>query len=312
MYFPYLRGKQFELIALREGSGLLAKNKTKVSPIIEPVKDSTTFKTTINDLKNKNVNFTVIINPKVGDLQSSTSLILTILSKELRGYKNFQLGIILSGKENHKNLISTLKKFDSILHGLTLIHNATYENIDDVVSDYGSAIPVKYNVVHFGKTNRRYYRNFDSSTIVELDDYFSSQQKNSDYKHFDESDFSEEHIFYKKDGFVGFSDFLTIGDNYSESGFLPYAVAIHLSYSDLNDKIKVKHFVSDSNDDTSDVAGKFEEALEKLVSWCKAEKFKTSAVDSFKELYDSGHFPGLGTIKKLSILNHIEVVLKLI
>lgn len=226
MYFPYLRGKQFELIALREGSGLLAKNKTKVSPIIEPVKDSTTFKTTINDLKNKNVNFTVIINPKVGDLQSSTSLILTILSKELRGYKNFQLGIILSGKENHKNLISTLKKFDSILHGLTLIHNATYENIDDVVSDYGSAIPVKYNVVHFGKTNRRYYRNFDSSTIVELDDYFSSQQKNSDYKHFDESDFSEEHIFYKKDGFVGFSDFLTIGDNYSESGFLPYAVAI--------------------------------------------------------------------------------------
>ncbi len=312
MYFPYLRGKQFELIALREGSGLLAKNRTKVSPIIEPVKDSTTFKTTISDLKNKNVNFTVIINPKVGDLQGSTSSILTVISKELSGYKNFQLGIILSGKENHKNLITTLKKFDSILHGLTLIHNATYDNIDDIVSDYSSAIPVKYNVVHFGKTSRRYYRNFDSSTIVELDDYFSSQQKNSDYKHFDESDFSEEHIFYKKDGFIGFSDFLTIGDNYSESGFLPYAVAIHLSYSDSTDKIKVKHFVSDSNDDTSDVAGKFEEALKKLISWCKVEKFKTSAVDSFKELYDSGHFPGLGTIKKLSILNHIEVVLKLI
>jgi hypothetical protein len=312
MYFPYLRGKQFELIALREGSGLLAKNKTKVSPIIEPVKDSTTFKTTIIDLKNKNVNFTVIINPKVGDLQGSTSSILTILSKELAVYKNFQLGIILSGKENHKNLITTLKKFDSILHGLTLIHNATYDNIDDIVSDYGSAIPVKYNVVHFGKTSRRYYRNFDSATIVELDDYFSSQQKNSDYKHFDESDFSEEHIFYKKDGFVGFSDFLTIGDNYSESGFLPYAVAIHLSYSDSTAKIKVKHFVSDSNDDTSDVAGKFEEALKKLISWCTAKKFKTSAVDSFNELYDSGHFPGLGTIKKLSILNHIEVVLKLI
>ena len=312
MYFPYLRGKQFELIALREAGGLLAKYKSKVSPIIEPVKDSTTFKKTITDLKNKKVNFTVIINPKVGDLQSSTSTILTILNKELAGYKNFQLGIILSGKENHKNLITTLKKFDSILHGLTLIHNATYDNIDDIVSDYSSAIPVKYNVVHFGKTSRRYYRNFDSATVVELDDYFSSQQKNSDYKHFDESDFSEEHIFYKKDGFVGFSDFLTIGDNYSESGFLPYAVAIHLSYSDTTDKIKVKHFVSDSNDDTSDVAGKFEEALEKLISWCKAEKFNTSAVDSFMELYDSGHFPGLGTIKKLSILNHIEVVLKLI
>ena len=312
MYFPYLRGKQFELIALREASNLLEKNKTKVSPIIEPVKDSTTFKSTINDLKNKKINFTVIINPKVGDLQSSTSTILTILSKALTGYKNFQLGIILSGKENHKNLITTLKKFDPILHGLTLIHNVTYDNIDDIVSDYSSAIPVKYNVVHFGKTSRRYYRNFDSATVVELDDYFSSQQKNSDYKHFDESDFSEEHIFYKKDGFVGFSDFLTIGDNYSESGFLPYAVAIHLSYSDSSDKIKVKRFVSDSNDDTSDVAGKFEEALGKLISWCKIEKFKTGAVDSFMELHDTGHFPGLGTIKKLSILNHLEVVLKLI
>ena len=312
MYFPYLRGKQFELIALRESSGLLAKNKPKISPIIEPVKDSTTFKTAINDLKIKNINFTIIVNPKVGDLQGSTSTILSLLSKELAGYKNFQLGIILTGRENHKNLITTLKKYDSILHGLTLIHNATYDNIDDIVSEYSSAIPVKYNVVHFGKTSRRYYRNFDSATIVELDDYFSSQQKNSDYKNFDESDFSEEHIFYKKDGFVGFSDFLTIGDNYSESGFLPYAVAIHLSYSDTNDKIKVKHFVSDSNDDTSDVAGKFEEALEKLISWCKVEKFTTTAVESFKELYDSGHFPGLGTIKKLSILNHIEVVLKLI
>lgn len=312
MYFPYLRGKQFELIALKETAGLLSKNNNKISPIIEPVKDSTTFKTTIRDLKNKNINFTIIVNPKVGDLQGSTSSLLTLLSRELMGYKNFQIGIILSGKENHKGLINTLKKIPSISHGLTLIHNATYDDIDSIVSDYSSAVPVTYNVVHFSKTNRRYYRNFDSSTIVELDDYFSSQQKNSDYKSICESDFSEEHIFYKKDGFIGFSDFLTIGDNYSESGFLPYAVAIHLSYSDSASKIKIKHFVSDSNDDNSDVAGKFAEALEKLVLWCKGKKIKTIAVGLFEDLYDSGHFPGLGTIKKLSIMNHIEVVLNLI
>ncbi len=312
MYFPYLRGKQFELIALRESTILLAKNKNKISPIIEPVKDSTTFKTTIGDLKTKGINFTIIVNPKVGDLQGSTNSILTVINKELSGYKNFQIGVILSGKENHKTLITSLNKFPSILHGVTLIHNSTYDNIDDIVSDYSDAIPVKYNVVHFSKTNRRYYRNFDSATIVELDDYFSSQQKNADYKSLGESDFSEEHIFYKKDGFIGFSDFLTIGDNYSESGFLPYAVAIHLSYSDSADKIKIKHFVSDSNDDTADVAGKFEEALNKLISWCKATRFKTMAVESFEELHDSGHFPGLGIIKKLSIMNHIEVVLNLI
>lgn len=312
MYFPYLRGKQFELIALRESGTLLAKNRTKISPIIEPVKDSTTFKSTISDFKIRNINFTVIINPEVGDLQNSISGILGLLSSELGNYENFQIGIIFTGKENHKNLINALKKHDSILHGLTLIHNTIYDNIDEIVSSFSSIVPVKYNVVHFSKTNRRYYRNFDSATVVELDDYFSSQQKNSDYKNFEESDFSEEHIFYKKEGFVGFSDFLTIGDNYTESGFLPYAVAIHLSYSDANDKIKIRHFVSDSNIDTSDVAGKFEEALGKLIMWCATKNIKSKAIDSFREFYNSGHFPGLGTIKKLSIINHIEVVLKLI
>ena len=312
MYFPYLRGKQFELIALRELSPLLAFNKAKISPIIEPVKDSTTFKTVINELKARDINFTVIINPEHGDLQNATNGILTLLKRELSGYENFQLGIILNGKEKHSALRALFKKYPTILNGLTLIHNTTYDNISDIVSEYGSVIPLKYNVVHLGKTNKRYYRNFDSATIVELDDYFSSQQKNSDYKTIEESDFSEEHIFYKDDGFVGFSDFLTVGDNYSENGFLPYAIAIHLSYNYSAKKIRIKHFVSNSNDDTSDIAGKFAEALEKLIFWCDSSSYKTKAVDTFRELHTSGHFPGLGTIKKLSIMNHIELVLSLI
>lgn len=42
MYFPYLRGRQFELIALRE---LLEGKRIseKVIPIIEPVKPSSTL-----------------------------------------------------------------------------------------------------------------------------------------------------------------------------------------------------------------------------------------------------------------------------
>lgn len=39
MYFPHLRGKQFELIALRELVGVL--NSDKVMPIIEPLKSNT-------------------------------------------------------------------------------------------------------------------------------------------------------------------------------------------------------------------------------------------------------------------------------
>ncbi|WP_153052429.1 sce7725 family protein, partial [Streptococcus suis] len=46
MYFPYLRGRQYELIALRE----LLENDTlskRVVPIIEPVKLSSTLINTL-------------------------------------------------------------------------------------------------------------------------------------------------------------------------------------------------------------------------------------------------------------------------
>lgn len=38
MYFPFLRGKQFELMALREAATDLAASG-KVWPVIEPVRD---------------------------------------------------------------------------------------------------------------------------------------------------------------------------------------------------------------------------------------------------------------------------------
>jgi hypothetical protein len=40
MYYPYIRGKQFELLALKDLIHLLEENKEKISPIIEPVRDS--------------------------------------------------------------------------------------------------------------------------------------------------------------------------------------------------------------------------------------------------------------------------------
>lgn len=311
MYFPYLRGKQYELIALRDNSSLLAKNRAKVSPIIEPVKDSTTLIKTLSELRDSNINFSVIINPKVGDLQGETKTILDKLSSELGEYKNFQLGLILTGNENIDALSILLKKYKSLSGGLALIHESIDKDIKRTVSDLDSIIPIKYNIIYFGKTNRRYYRNFNVKTVVELDDYFSSQIRNADFKPIEESDFSEEHLFYKDEGFVGFSDFLTIGDNYTDGGFLPYAIAIHLSYS-TTDKIKIRHFVSDSNDDASDIAGKFAEALNKLIIWCRKSGTRTEAINEFMALHKTGHFPGLGSIKKLSILNHLELVLSLI
>ena len=62
-------------------------------------------------------------------------------------------------------------------------------------------------------------------------DNFNKQEKNADYENTDEF-FSRDHLFYKEDGYVGFSDFSVIGDDYSESGFAPFAVAIHIVFLD--------------------------------------------------------------------------------
>lgn len=308
MYFPYLRGKQFELIALRELCALFPQELNKISPIIEPVKASSTLNSTLAELANRNANFNLIINPRVGDLEGQYERIIEIITSSIPAeYNNFQLAVIIDSKTERSiaALIDFVNALDLNYNGITLIHKTEINSQN--IELLNNQLNIVYNVIYFSKTSRRYYREFEANTLVSLDDYFEEQSRNVDYLN-QESDFSKEYRFYIQDGFVGFSDFLTIGDNYSESGFLPRAVAIHLSYLD-NEQIKVKHFVSDSNEDVADIGGKFSEAINKLVIWCNENNLNTAAINEFRDLQQRGHFPGLGTLKKLSIMNHIELII---
>ena len=141
-----------------------------------------------------------------------------------------------------------------------------------------------------------------------LADKFNKLDRNNDYIDVDDEPFSEDHIFYMEDGYVGFSDYSVVGKDYSETGFAPYAVAIHIVYLDKDDSLRVKHFVSNSNDDISDPAGKFKEALSKLVAWNKTKRLNTRAIKEFEDLYYREAYPGLGTVKKLSIMHHLELI----
>ena len=310
MYFPYLRGKQFELLALRELLPLMMNNREKVSPIIEPVKNTSTLVNTLSELRKGNINFNIIINPSVGDFKDSQQILDVIKSKQ-NGYANFQLGILVEPITNYQSLFQAIAEAKVESKGFAFIHNEVIDDIIPTQSEFSQLSPILYNVINFKKTNRRYYRAFAPETLVSLDDYFVCLEKNADYLD-QESQFSEEHLYYKKDGFIGFSDFLTIGDNYSEAGFLPRAIAIHISYRDDAGRIRVKHFASHTNDDNTDIAGKFAEANGKLVQWCNEKGINTIAINRFRDLYEIGHFPGLGTVKKLSIMNHIELILNLI
>ena len=66
MYFPYLRGRQFELIALRE---LLEDDLigNKIVPIIEPIKPTSTLAKTLSFYSEKEHCHALIMNPEVGN-----------------------------------------------------------------------------------------------------------------------------------------------------------------------------------------------------------------------------------------------------
>ena len=68
MYFPYLRGRQFELIALRD---LLDKGvlRDKIIPIIEPVKLSSTLIKTIESYGKKVNNLVLLLILKLVGLK---------------------------------------------------------------------------------------------------------------------------------------------------------------------------------------------------------------------------------------------------
>ncbi|MBC8402177.1 MAG: sce7725 family protein [Candidatus Marinimicrobia bacterium] len=312
MYFPFLRGKQYELIALRELSLTISENQDKISPIIEPVKKSTsTLRLTVQSFKEREINFNIILNPIVGDFLSNRSILIDFINDNLNDYSNYQITFNINSTNSFSDCYSLAQQIEPNYNGFTFVHLSALDDISEI-SQFTRIKAIKYNIIDFYGTNRRYHRNFDQNTIVSLEDRFNMLTKNSEYLDIPDEPFSEEHLYYQSDGFEGFSDYLAIGEPYSESGFLPYAVVIHLTYLDSGTKIRIRHFVSDSNDDIDDPAGKFSEALHKLVDWLNTSGLDTQATRIFRDLHRTGHFPGLGVLKKLSIMNHIELVISIL
>lgn len=300
MYFPYLRGRQFELIALRE----LIQNKVlseKIIPIIEPVKLSSTLIKTVDLYGKENRRLALITNPIVGNFRL-----------DLKETKNEKLKehFIKSCTENQNilyirilNSSSGIDKFIShhMNNMMTICINK--DSIPIYEADF-SDLNVTYNLLPDESSFRRKIR----QNRVILEEKFNKQDRNNDYIVIDDEPFSEDHLYYKDDGYVGFADYSVVGKDYSDTGFAPYAVAIHIVYFDTNNSLRIKHFVSDSNDDISDPAGKFQEALGKLIEWNREKRIRTVAMQEFEDLYAREAYPGLGTVKKLSIMHHLELI----
>jgi len=59
-------------------------------------------------------------------------------------------------------------------------------------------------------------------------------RRNADYLNIPAHKFSEEHLFYKDEGYNGFSDFTVLPGVFIDGGSTPRAVVVHLSYINEN------------------------------------------------------------------------------
>ena len=82
MYFPYFRGRQYELLALKElaQNGLLSN---KIIPVIEPIKISSTFKSTLKTYEDDDKELALIVNPQFGDLIDDGYSIIEYIGKNV-------------------------------------------------------------------------------------------------------------------------------------------------------------------------------------------------------------------------------------
>ena len=66
MYYPYFRGKQFELVLLREKARFISSHDIK--PIIEPVKSNlNSLSRAVGNLVDNDAQFIIVVNPQIGD-----------------------------------------------------------------------------------------------------------------------------------------------------------------------------------------------------------------------------------------------------
>lgn len=303
MYFPYLRGRQFELLALRE----LMENDgigDKIIPIVEPVKPSATLLKTFQTFIDAEREIAVILNPKVGDFCDELAAMHeegSKTAKDLLEILHADGGIIQSYIMDDDVLSGIKKQYDKNQY---LIINPERDSLSAFLTAYEDELP-RFTLI---PEDRAFKRSVSDGRVL-LEDHFKKKPRNIDYIGCEDEFFSEEHLYYSEEGSAGFADYSIVGKEFNESGFAPVAVAIHIVYFDEEDRLRIHHFVSDSNEGIEDPAGKFGEALDKLVKWCSAHNVETTlGLKGFYDCYKSGRYPGLGTVKKLSIMHHLELV----
>ena len=190
MYYPYLRGKQFELIAVRENAGRMSN---LVIPVIEPVRSSmNSLRRALEALIEEEASFIVVANPTVGELKARHELLREELTRDyLHEYANWSVGWIAGEDTTEDDILSA---FD--IHGSVAIIHGGYRSGAKLADILSRTPAVALHVFLEGETSKLYRHHFADETRILIRDGFKAQRRNIDYP--DVSHFSDLHITFRR------------------------------------------------------------------------------------------------------------------
>jgi len=295
MYIPYFRGKQFDLLALKESvvEGLLTEG---IIPLIEPVRDSAHLRKTIEAFIEQERDILIVENPEVGKVQRGVTKLHEI--KDLMDNPYVTPVYLLNRSFN----LDWIEREDFVF-----LSRNYYKDILEQTTDY---LP-RFHIITDSARLRKAIRD----NRVLLTDPFTRFHNGAEYLELEDEFFSDDSKYFHEDGYIGYANYGIDGEAYYDKGYPSRSVVLHILYLDRFQSIRVKHFVSDSNDSAANPAGKFFEALKKLSEWHSRYEKEVPVTKGLSELLSYQErrvYPGTGVIKKLSVMHQLELYKQLV
>lgn len=298
MYYPYLRSKQNEMLALRA----MAESRdycAHISPVIEPIRDlSSTMLTAMDRMDEAGVPYAVVLNSSYSENTFTQEELLAKISD-----KRFVPAFLCDGDVSTVTAQVVALAVDSVM----LIFKNSIDSENEALNALFEKRCVTIVVGNMGRSVKKRLKSLGKNVVTFNTDAFRSVTSNASYADCIDEKYTEEHAFYEEDNFDGFADFCVLPKELASGGMTPTTLAIHLTYKRNQEEIWVRHFLSDTRMGRENIQKKFEEAA-KHVRTFFLDKVHTKAVDEILECLSSGHYPGLGALKKYSIMNHLELV----
>lgn len=278
MYYPYLRGKQFDLLALRQ---LSEENKLSaaIHPVIEPVKDNPALFKLIKQFEAVKQPYSLIANPQAGDF-------LTVSGQEKLQHITNKKARLLTGVNDDLNDAQLL-----------IVQNAeSLKENGEIQLEVPTIAPMEFRLLQHIK-----------GPLVLSEDHFLRLKANY-YRVIPDEIFSTTHLTFLKRGFVGFSDFSIDSRIYYEQSYPTREIVLHLVYFTADKQLRIHHFVS-PEDELPDFASRFFAVMAEVLEFVPLQKqIDTSGLKLLKENYFKKKFPGMGVLRKASVMHHLELM----